>query len=200
MNTSIYLVRHGDYENPRHILPSRMPGVHLSPLGASQIREDGRLLKNKKIAALFSSPVLRTKESARILSGILNLPVIFSKSLMEVYSPGLQGKDQSVTREIEAWGDTFRFPLHISAGGETVSHLYSRMKRAVRRALESHPGESTVFVSHGDPIMVLSILESGRAIDEEHSIHQYGPYVPKGGIIRLDYRDGKCVKAQNVNF
>ena len=68
---------------------------------------------------------------------MLHIPIYFSKSLLEVYSPGLQGKDEFVIKEVEKYGDSFVYPPYRDNGGETMKHVYSRMKRMVKRFLKS---------------------------------------------------------------
>lgn len=195
---TLYLLRHGDYENPRHVLPSRLPGFPLSALGRQQIQKAARYLKDRQIKEIYASPILRTKQSARIVSEALGLPVVFSKSLLEVYSPPLQGRDEAITRDIERSGDTFRFPPHVNGGGETYMHIYRRMRRIFRRAFAAGKGNA-VFIGHGDILMVFSLLEQGKSL-EKHPIHYYATYIPKGGMIRMDYEGGKLMKLKTVNY
>lgn len=198
--TTIFLLRHGEYENPLKILPSRMKGFPLSHKGRVQIESVAKLLKGMNIATIYASPILRTKQSARIIAELLGVPLHFCRSLIEVYAPGLQGKPEVITKEIEAYGDTFKFPLHINSGGESVESIYRRMRRIITRSLLRHEGKAVLLVSHGDPIMIASLLESGRSIDSLHSIHEYGPYVPKSGLIRMDYRLTSLIKLTRINY
>ncbi len=198
--TTIYFIRHGEYENPHRLIPLRMKGFPLSQKGKNQIREVGNFLKDKKIKIIYSSPILRTKQSAQILSDMLHIPIYFSKSLLEVYSPGLQGKDEFVIKEVEKYGDSFVYPPYRDNGGETMKHVYSRMKRMVKKVLEKHADESVVCVVHGDPLMTYHILASGNIIDKTHRLKDYDSYIPKAGVIRMEYEKGKFTRKSKINY
>jgi len=200
MKTVIYLVRHGEYENPRGIMPSRLKGFPLSAKGRLDIEESARLLRNAGITCIYASPLLRTKQSARILSRIWRVPVVFTKSLMEVYAPGIQGKPEGITEEIDRYGDTYQYPPHLAMGGETSEHVYRRVKRLIRKVLAEHRGKPVAFVSHGDPIMVTKCREKGCMVDGSHPLLSYGAYIPKSGIVKLVYEEDRCVEVKNFNF
>lgn len=200
--TTIYLVRHGEYKNPQQINPSRLKGFSLSRKGRLQIREDASYFIDKDIEIIYSSPILRTKQTAQILNKILKIPIIFSKSIIETFTP-TQGKSLSYLKEIEIYGDSFNVPYYIQKKGETIEHVYKRMKILLRQILIQHKDKNVIIVSHGDPIMVLTLLESGNLIDKQHTINSYSsalPYVPEGGIIKIIY-DGQIFRSmEHVNF
>lgn len=200
MLTAIYLVRHGEYENPGGIMPSRLKGFPLSAKGRQDMEQSARLLQTKDIAIIYASPILRTKQSARILSRMWGVPVVFTKCLMEVYAPGIQGKPEAITDEIDQYGDTYQYPPHLAAGGETSEHVYRRVKRFIRKVLAAHKGKSVVFVSHGDPIMVTKCREEGKPVDGGHPLLSHGAYIPKSGIVKLVYEGDRCIEVKNLNF
>jgi len=198
----IFLVRHGEYENPNNVLPNRLKGFPLSIKGREQIGQIAELLKNQNIDVIYSSPILRTKQSARILQSIFHKPLVFSKSIIEASSP-VQGMNKSIVKEIEKVGDTFKLPIHIQKGGETVEHVYIRMKRLIKKILLNDYYTQAVVVSHGDPMMVLALIESGNIIDSTHAIHSYIsflPYIPKGGMIQMVYKNSNLQFLKKVNY
>ena len=185
--------------NPQQILPGRLPGFPLSKTGRNQIEQVASLLLHKKIEAVYASPVLRTKQSGKLLAKRLQIPLHISKSIQEVETP-LQGQSVSVSDTIPKYGDSFAFPPHIDFGGETLEHLYNRVDRFVKKILEKHSGGSIVCVSHGDPIMTYHILASGNIIDETHRLMTYDSYIPKSGIIRMVYEDGRLIEKTKLNY
>lgn len=197
---TIYIVRHGEYENPNKVLPNRLKGFPLTKKGKEQLNSVAAILQKKDIKVIFSSPILRTKQSARILQSKLHKPLIFSKSIIECSSP-VQGMNESIVKEIEKYGDTFKLPLHKNNEGETVSQVYDRMKRLLNRILLHESYSNAVIVSHGDPIMVLTLIESGHMVDDTHSIrsyHSFLPYILKGGLIKMVYENNKFSSLQNI--
>lgn len=84
MNNCYYIIRHGESvlnEQGRHQgWIARNP---LTEKGRIQAREAAEKLKNKEINFIFASPLLRTKQTAKIIAQKLNLPVNFSERLKE---------------------------------------------------------------------------------------------------------------------
>src|SRR5258706_2000196 len=85
--SQIYLVRHGDIQNPQQIVYCRLPGIPLSDLGKQEAHTNALYLKDKQISGIFSSPLERCAETAQILSQELSLPFKVDDRLIEINSP-----------------------------------------------------------------------------------------------------------------
>ncbi len=68
-----YLIRHGQSTNNEGKLP-RAADPPLTNLGVEQARWVGESLKDEGITRLYCSPMLRTLQTAQIISDILDLP------------------------------------------------------------------------------------------------------------------------------
>ncbi|MEK7611505.1 MAG: histidine phosphatase family protein, partial [Patescibacteria group bacterium] len=86
MSTKIYFVRHADVDNPENLLYGRLPGFPLSRLGHVQTGEITDIFTAEKIAAVFSSPQLRCRQTARPIAQAHHLPVRISRLIQEVGS------------------------------------------------------------------------------------------------------------------
>ena len=73
--TTIYLLRHGDYENPLNIFHGRLPGFPLSTLGLEQARRLGESIADLPITAVYASPLTRTYQTAQAIANIHHLQV-----------------------------------------------------------------------------------------------------------------------------
>ncbi len=147
--TTIYLVRHGTVDNPRDILYGRLPRFALSSHGIEQAIRTSRILGNTPVAAIYTSPRLRARQTALVLRGNQpDVPVRVSRLLDEVRT-SYQGSNSA------ALGRDFNFyePKH-DPSDETIEDIYRRMVRLIRRLRRRHEGESVVCVSHGDPIII----------------------------------------------
>jgi broad specificity phosphatase PhoE len=90
--TSISFVRHGLVHNPQQILYGRLPRFRLSAEGQRQAQAAADYLRARPFAALFSSPMLRARQTANIiLTTQRGLPLRISTYLNEVYV-GYQGR------------------------------------------------------------------------------------------------------------
>ena len=88
MKTTVYLMRHGEVDNPTHILYGRLPGFYLSAAGEHQARSAGRWLADKNLTAIYTSPMERAQQSAGIVAGFLDsLTPAADDRLIEVLTP-----------------------------------------------------------------------------------------------------------------
>ena len=97
--TVVLLVRHGVTETTGKELPGRAPGLHLSEAGRKQAEGaaarilslsapppngDGKSAAKPRVAAVYSSPLERTRETAAPISGALGLDVVPDEGLIEL--------------------------------------------------------------------------------------------------------------------
>ena len=85
--TQIHLIRHGEVHNPRQILYGRLPRFRLSDAGRRQAEATAHWFKGRPVAALFSSPMLRARQTAQAFADRYpRLRIEISAWLNEVYS------------------------------------------------------------------------------------------------------------------
>lgn len=180
-STTIYLLRHGDYENPKNIFHGRLPGFPLSAKGHQQAGKLGESMAHLPIAAVYASPLTRTYQTAQAIAAVHNLPVQTDDRLMDLVTP-LQGKPVSYMESIN-W--SFYRREYIKAGGEPLSAVFHRMDTCIREKVTLHPGGHIVFLSHGDPVMAIKIKYLGGELRGRKLMY---PYVPVAGgyILRMD--------------
>jgi broad specificity phosphatase PhoE len=150
MQTMIYLTRHGEVYNPNQICYGRLLGYPLSKKGKKEIAATAQFLFNKKIAAVYSSPLLRAKQSAQIIATKTQAPLFISRRLIEVKT-SLQGKPLSLTNKIN---DDFYFSSYRKSTDETMEQIAKRMLQFIFFINKKYYGKSIVALSHGDPIML----------------------------------------------
>ena len=135
--TTIYFVRHGDYENPKGIAPWRLPGFPLSEKGRNDMLTDALFFKDKNIAIIFSSPILRCRQTAEITAKEINKKIIFSKFIIELYTP-FQNKNILLTNITSEKNQPYKEKLHVENKGESVDEIYSRLNRFVKKVLKTY--------------------------------------------------------------
>src|SRR5690348_3423871 len=107
--TTIILVRHADVHNPNDIVYGRLPRFHLSALGEAEARGTAAALRATPLAAIYSSPQLRARQTARIIAGQHpGLKVHVSQLLAEVLT-SWQGMPNTELAERQF---NFYDPLH----------------------------------------------------------------------------------------
>ncbi len=195
VKTFIYFVRHGEVSNPRDIWYGRIPGVSLSNIGKKEIQQTAEFLSDKEIDIIFSSNLLRTKQSAEIVQKKLDLPeIIFSSDLLEVKS-SFQGQSFDIARSINY--DIFASD-HSEFTGETIENVSSRMGKFAAEISEKNNGQNIVAVSHGDPIMLISVLAQGLPIVNESIRPNDGTYIKTGEVFLTIVEDGKLISTESV--
>jgi broad specificity phosphatase PhoE len=179
--TVIWLARHAQAHNPMAVLYGRLPRVGLSPAGRLQAEALADFLAARPLAAVYSSPMLRARQTARTIAAAQpdGPGVHVSQDLHEIRS-SWQGRPLA---ELDAvrW-DFYSAPR--SRSDETLHAIRDRMCHWVRQTLRRYPGAEVVGVSHGDPILVLVAELQGRLVD----IASIRPsrYPPTGSVYRLE--------------
>lgn len=78
----VYLIRHGESQINKDV-PERTPKTPLSEKGIEQAQSVAKRLSNVKIDSIYSSPYQRTKETASIISEVINKPIEYWEHLIE---------------------------------------------------------------------------------------------------------------------
>jgi broad specificity phosphatase PhoE len=183
--TTIILVRHADVHNPNDIVYGRLPRFRLSAVGEAEARRTAAALRDTPLVALYSSPQLRARQTARIIAAQHpHLEVHVTRLLAEVLT-GWEGRPNA---EMAARGFNFYDPLHRPAD-ESLEDIARRLVRWIALMLRRHPGAVVAGVSHGDPLMIARLLFSGQALTLAN-LRRQEEYPTKGSITRLVFESG----------
>lgn len=151
---TFYLVRHGEAENNvRHILNSApvKKEYSLTEKGRGQVAETATFLAGVQADALYSSPILRAKETAGMIAEATDLPVIFDDRLWEVGMGRFNGqKQQELLKKYPE--PQMRLTPSASDDMESILHVRSRLEEFLDELKEKHAGKKVILVSHGDPL------------------------------------------------
>ena len=178
---TILLARHG--ETDWNVAPPRFMGSTDIPLN-DRGREQAHALAAEVdgIAAVWSSPLLRARETAEIVAAQHDLEVSVDDRLAESNRGAWEGRPipEIAEQEPEAWaawrrgGAAFRFP-----GGESLGEHAERVAAALAR-VATGPLPALV-VCHGGTIRCAVALRHDRGLDAFHELD-----VPNGHVVRLD--------------
>jgi probable phosphoglycerate mutase len=164
--TVFYLLRHGEHNVQGRICAGRMPGVVLSERGRAEAEAAARRLTEADIAAIYASPMERTRETGEIVGRHLGLPVNIHDDLAELDFGEWTGLTFDEVRKDPRWPlwATHR-SLSCIPGGETMRAVQRRVVEAVMEMREVHPDDHVVVVSHGDVIRAALVFALGMPLD-----------------------------------
>ena len=153
MPTTILLVRHGETDWNRE---SRFQGhadTCLNDAGRAQVADLAHALEGMDFSAVYSSPLERAAETAKIIASKLGLEVRLDDALMEVDVGSWSGLTRSEIEGHYAEGYArWRKYGHGWDDGETYEELGVRVVAGLRRIAQSHPDQHVLVVTHGGPI------------------------------------------------
>ena len=166
--TTVLLVRHGATATTGTLLPGRAPGLHLSERGVAQARHVADRLAEleRRPAALYVSPLERTRETAAPIAKRLDLKASVERGLLECDFGEWTGKRLSMLRKKSQWRavqhapSTFRFPE-----GESFVEMQLRIWTTLERLARRHRNRTIVVVSHADPIKAAVTYAQGVPLD-----------------------------------
>jgi broad specificity phosphatase PhoE len=167
--TRFILVRHGRTAWNRE---ERFRGRHdllLDETGLRQAYAAAVHLLDRPIAAVYSSPLKRTLETAKVIANQKGRPVQRHEGLLDIDFGRWQGLNAEEARAQDAalfrtWLEEphkVRFP-----GGEELGDVRRRVTDAVEELAGAHPEETVVLVSHMVVCKVLMCAMLG--LDNSH--------------------------------
>ena len=184
--TLILLVRHGTTATTGTKLPGRAPGLHLAEAGVRQAedvaariarsaeprqtretRQNGRRPKDTHgVAAVYSSPLERTRETAAPIAAAVGCDVQIDDALIELDVGDWTGLDLKEAYKRPEWATIQRYPSGFTfPNGESFVEMQGRMIGVLGRLRARHPGETVVAVSHADPIRAAVAYAMGTHLD-----------------------------------
>lgn len=165
--TVFHLVRHGEHVlRSSGVVAGRTPGVGLSATGRAEIAAVAERLAGEEIAALYSSPLQRTRESADILAARLGLPVCLRDDVIELDFGEWTGLTFDEVRKDARW-EAWRSCRSMAAvpGGESMRQVQQRTVNALAELQHAHRCGTVVVVTHGDVIRAALLYALGMPLD-----------------------------------
>jgi broad specificity phosphatase PhoE len=155
---SLFLVRHGRVHNPDELAYGHLPRFALDAEGREQAARAAAWLVPHDIAAVYVSPLLRARQTARVIQRAagevrLHRDVRLRESELARFWQGLPWQElTTVHADLYA---TFESTPSLVETGETMTAMAARMRAACLSASRRYPGRAVALVSHRDPILAL---------------------------------------------
>jgi probable phosphoglycerate mutase len=151
--TSIYLIRHGDYDELVDGKSVENPGLsHKGTRQAELLRDRLARTGEIKADALFSSPARRAHETAQILAPALGASVVLDPDLEEWRCDRGALSPEEFTARWQRVSDAQRPFFQWVEGGESFVELAVRVQLALNRIWQEYGDKTIVAVTHGGVI------------------------------------------------
>ncbi len=170
--TEIWLVRHGQTD---WNLEGRLQGqldVPLNDTGLDQARQMAASLEGRKFGALYASDLMRARQTAEIISKVVNLPIQFDRRLREISQGDFEGMLFSdVVKQFEgALEDRARDPVNSRLpGGESVADVARRVKDCMDDIACRNIKVPVLVVAHGLAIATILCEARGYPMESVYS-------------------------------
>jgi broad specificity phosphatase PhoE len=184
----LLLIRHGESEGNAELRLQGQGEYPLTERGLEQGRLLARRLRPLSLAALYSSPVRRARQTADVIAEATGLAVTELPGVEEYDFGELSGmtfrelveKHPEIVEQYRRGPDYPSFP-----GGEDRDAFRRRVCEALWGVAERHPGASVAVVAHAGPIGVFCLEVLGLPYRRPLPLRIYN-----GSITVVEVRDG----------
>jgi probable phosphomutase (TIGR03848 family) len=168
----LFLIRHGiTASTDSGVISGWTPGVHLTDRGREEAARLAERLTEVPIAAIYSSPLERCRETVGPVAAARDLRVQVRSALGEVRYGSWTGKKVGLLARTDLWKLVHAAPSRARfPGGESLLEVQQRTVRELERIGDEHRKRTVAVCSHGDPIRLALAHFAGTHPDLYHRI------------------------------
>jgi len=169
-----FLLRHGktihqaEKKDIIYNYPDDNPGCVLLEQGIKEVQLAGEILKGKDIDLIFSSDILRTRQTVKIVAELINYDIekiVYDKRLRDINWGIFGGKSKE-----KAWAyydnDMMKKFEQGVPQGESWNQCKERMIEVLKEIEDNFENKNVLIVSHGDPLWLLEGYMRGKSNEE----------------------------------
>ena len=157
--TRLILIRHGETEWNETKRFQGVSDIPLSARGMAQAQALARSLGNERLAAIYTSPLIRARQTAACLCRQHSCPLVVLEELKELNQGRLEGlTGEDLRRDFpDFFSDWLKEPGEtVLPGGESLRDLQRRVWTTIEGVVRKHPEETVAVVAHS--FVILTIL------------------------------------------
>lgn len=180
----IFVVRHGqDEDNAAGILNGRRD-MELTELGKRQAGETAQKLKSYGIEIIYTSPLKRAYETARIIAEHIGIDeIIVDEHLIEREYGSLTGTrideiEKNAKKIFKSHGATYFIEAD---GAESYAKVLERAKKIMEEITDRQPEKTILIVAHSGIARMLKAVYFQRTWEDELK----EPPIQNGGVVQL---------------
>jgi broad specificity phosphatase PhoE len=189
---NLILVRHGESAGNRDRIFATSPhDLPLTELGYAQAQHAGlRIAQLFRPALVVSSEYLRASETARIIAGVLGVPLKVELDLHEREVGAHRGRSYDSFLEAADYDPAQPWAWKPD-GGESYEEVQERVAPVLDRLARQHTADDVVVVSHGGVMATLWAYADGN---------WNGAHVPPNcGIVLIEHGPGGYSKPRVID-
>jgi len=187
LKNKYYILRHGEALSNIKNIVSCWPEKIKNPLtkkGKETIKESAEKLEGKSIDLIFTSPLLRTQETAEIVAKKLKLKVKIDKRLREM---GFGVLDLCSVEKLWDYFKSEEVRIAKKAPkGEIYPEILERLMSFLKDTDKKYKGKTILIVSHEGPLFLLQGKLEGLSIKQTIKKYPFGKRIHKGEIRELN--------------
>lgn len=190
MQTTIYLLRHGEVANPKQIEYSRLAGFPMTQTGRQQVQVTAQKFLSLGIepCLIVTSPLERARETAQIVSQILgNAPIKVDERLTEWDQGPWEGKP---SEEFYKNSGYYAVPIKME-GLEPHDQAADRVISIINELVTDCAGKPSLIVSHRESMASAILKLQGK---DYSTIHNLPMHV--ASVLELKFEDNQFVSAK----
>jgi broad specificity phosphatase PhoE len=153
---TVFLLRHGETAWNKQGRVMGRTQVPLDADGIKQIQKIAPLVAPLELDGIYTSPLRRAVQTARVVAEGTNLPIRKSEGLNEIAFGDWAGRYFDDLVHDALYRSFIKSPAKtVLPGGETISDVQRRGLSVINEAAQKVPGGRFLFVSHGDVIRAI---------------------------------------------
>lgn len=203
-NTTVFLIRHGEIDNPKQVCYGRNIDFLLNEIGKKQIQHIAQKIKGLGyiINKIYCSPLSRTRESSKIIAEVFHIPseIFIKDDLTDANIPVFAGKPITILEKLHEQGTDEYTSEYVKQGNEDRDHMANRMKKTFDLVISENKSKTVAIVSHGDPLgFLLYKLTNPGEVMPFSSILKKTEFIQKGEAVKIVLdNEGKILEKELI--
>lgn len=170
----IYIARHGqtDWNAQKRLMGSTDIPLNDNGKAQAEILADSISKSQIDVKHIFSSDLLRAKETAKIIDNHFKVGIKFDQRLRELNYGDLEGTNLKTTSQ-EMWDTLHKQPEKLNA--ENFESLYNRVKSFFNELSENGIDDALIITHGGTSRMIMYFTKNRDKLNKEDYITNYIP-------------------------
>jgi broad specificity phosphatase PhoE len=167
LNNKYYILRHGEAVSNIKGFVSSWPEKSENPLteaGVEQAKQVAKKILSENIDLIFSSDILRAKQTAQIIAGQLKKEVKFDERLREIDFGIFNSKP--IADFVGHFANKEKRIKEKAPHGESYEDILKRIESFLENIEKTYSNKKILIVSHQAPLFILEGIFLGYSLEE----------------------------------